>query len=102
MIADLGAHLRACRKGAHLSLAKLANRVGVSFGYLASVERNESAPDVALLWLLAHELGLGAGEFLAMCSWLDQGGGEIRLNLRLLKPDNRGRVIITLAHGLEE
>ena len=97
-LVDLGASLRASRKAMPgLSLAQLAKRVDVSFGYLAAVERGESTPDVALLWRLCLELELGSQQFLAMCSWLDQGGGELRLNLRLLPADAKGRVVAVLA-----
>jgi transcriptional regulator with XRE-family HTH domain len=54
----LGAHLRAQREAAGISLRELARRLDVTPSLLSQVERGLAQPSVATLWAVVSELGL--------------------------------------------
>ncbi len=56
--AALGAHLRAAREAAGISLRELARRLDVTPSLLSQVERGLAQPSVATLWAVVAELGL--------------------------------------------
>jgi transcriptional regulator with XRE-family HTH domain len=56
--AELGAHLRAAREAAGISLRELARRLDVTPSLLSQVERGLAQPSVATLWAVVSELGL--------------------------------------------
>lgn len=58
----IGHKLRTARLGADLTLAEVANRAGVSEGFLSKLERGEAAASIANLIQLADVLGLGLAE----------------------------------------
>ena len=55
---SLGAHLRAQREAAGISLRELARRLDVTPSLLSQVERGLAQPSVATLWAVVSELGL--------------------------------------------
>jgi len=54
----LGAHIRAQREAAGISLRELARRLDVTPSLLSQVERGLAQPSVATLWAVVSELGL--------------------------------------------
>jgi transcriptional regulator with XRE-family HTH domain len=63
--ADLGARLRARRKALGLTLRAVAERAGLSAGFISQIERGIAAPSLSSLASVARVLGADPGEFLA-------------------------------------
>lgn len=61
----VGARLLAQRQAQGLSLDGLSRRAGVSKSMLSQIERNQANPTVAVVWRLAHALGVPVAELLA-------------------------------------
>lgn len=59
---DIGRRLRSARLGAGLTLADVANRAGVSEGFLSKLERGHSNASIANLLQLTDVVGLGLDE----------------------------------------
>lgn len=55
--AKIGLNLKALREEAGVSIGDLAQRAGVSKGYLSDMENGNADPTLRELELLAHELG---------------------------------------------
>lgn len=53
----IGHRIRSLRRGLEMSLQQLADRAGISPGYLSEVERGSSAPSGEKLGRIANELG---------------------------------------------
>src|SRR5471032_572511 len=62
---DIGHRLRAARTGAGLTLADVAQRAGVSQGFLSKLERGQATASIANLIQLTDVLGLGLHELFA-------------------------------------
>ncbi len=60
----LGKHVAKQRKGQHLSLEELASRCGVSKAMLSQVETGKVNPTVAVVWKIAHGLGVSVQSLL--------------------------------------
>ncbi|MFT8467256.1 helix-turn-helix domain-containing protein [Acetobacter syzygii] len=60
---SMGARLRARRKSMGLSLKDVAERAGVSVGYLSQIERDISSPSVKDLMEISRSLGTSASSF---------------------------------------
>lgn len=56
------------RQARSLSLEELSRRAGVSKSMLSQIERNQANPTVAVVWRLAHALGVGIGDLLGRAS----------------------------------
>lgn len=52
-----GANIRSMRKEKKLTLRGIAESAGLSFSYIAEIERGEASPSIAILEKLAHALG---------------------------------------------
>jgi transcriptional regulator with XRE-family HTH domain len=63
-LAKFGAELRRHREEAGLTLAALAERSGLSVGYISLIERGERDPSISTVTALAKALGISPGEFL--------------------------------------
>ncbi|MGP4021390.1 helix-turn-helix domain-containing protein [Saccharopolyspora sp. 5N708] len=73
----VGERLRELRKARRMTLLSVAQRAGISEGYLSQVERGVANPSIATLREIAGALGLRVGDLFA-----DEGGGKARV-LRL-------------------
>ena len=62
---NIGPLLRARRKELNLTLADVAERVGVAKGFLSDVERDKSSPSVASLVQICNVLNLPIGDLFA-------------------------------------
>ncbi len=60
----VGEALAALRAKRALSLDELSRRAGVSKSMLSQIERNQANPTVAVVWRLAHALGVEISELL--------------------------------------
>ncbi len=60
----VGARLAALRNERQLSLDELSRRAGVSKSMLSQIERAQANPTVAVVWRMAHALGVPIGELL--------------------------------------
>ncbi|SDC43417.1 transcriptional regulator, XRE family with cupin sensor [Geodermatophilus telluris] len=58
----VGARLRAARQAAGLTLAAVADRAGLTKGFLSRLERDEVSPSVASLVAVCSVLGIGVGQ----------------------------------------
>ncbi len=58
----MGARLRAARQAAGLTLAVVAERAGLTKGFLSRLERDEVSPSVASLVSVCGVLGIGVGQ----------------------------------------
>jgi len=65
-VAGLGGRVRAARRDKHLTLAALAERAGVSKGYLSTIENGKSEPTASIIARLSEALGVS-------CDWLILG-----------------------------
>lgn len=61
----VGDTLAALREQRALSLDELSRRAGVSKSMLSQIERSQANPTVAVVWRLAHALGVPLAELLA-------------------------------------
>lgn len=61
---QVGEALAALRAKRALSLDELSRRAGVSKSMLSQIERNQANPTVAVVWRLAHALGVEISELL--------------------------------------
>lgn len=62
---ELGRRVRALRKELGLSQMALAERVGLHFTFVSTVERGERNLSLASLLAIAHGLGVDLGELVA-------------------------------------
>lgn len=83
-----GAEIRALRKARQLGLTALAERTGLSVGYLSQIERNLATPSVKALTAIAAALGVTVG-------WFFSGGHAGPQDERgvIVRRDNRRRMI---------
>lgn len=61
----LGGLIRKCRRQLDLTLQELAERSGLSVGYLSQVERDKATPSLGALSQIAGALGLGLDAFIS-------------------------------------
>ena len=61
---DVGAKIRAFRKGRGISLVELAKQTGIAPSNLSSIELNKSSPTLGTLLKIAQAFGMRLGEFL--------------------------------------
>lgn len=61
---ELGAKIRARRGDRGFTLAELADRTGLSIGFLSQVERDITAPSLSSLAIIAEALGASMHEFI--------------------------------------
>ena len=61
---NVGAKIRAFRKGKGLSLVELSRRTGIAPSNLSSIELNKSSPTLGTLLKIAHAFGMRLGEWL--------------------------------------
>lgn len=68
--------LRRYRDKADLSMHQLADRVGISKGFYASMESGKKWPNIDMLIRIAHALNVRPGELLdaLMAEWEKAGG----------------------------
>src|ERR1700694_3951055 len=59
----VGAQIRAIRSQRHLTLAALAQQVGITRSALSQIERNQANPTLGTLKNIASALGMTIGEF---------------------------------------
>jgi transcriptional regulator with XRE-family HTH domain len=83
-----GTQVRGLRKVRGLSLTTLAEKTGLSVGYLSQVERNISTPSVKALTIIAQALGVTVG-------WFFHGGeaGPKEEKDTIVRRGNRRRII---------
>lgn len=62
---DVGSRLREARQARRLTLRKVAERAGITEGYLSQIERGRSQASVATLRSVAESLGLHIGDLFA-------------------------------------
>lgn len=82
-----GNEVRALRKVREMSLVTLAERCGLSVGYLSQIERNLSTPSVKALSVIAQSLGVTV-------SWFFSGGAAGPSNEKgvVVRSSNRRRL----------
>jgi transcriptional regulator with XRE-family HTH domain len=73
----VGARLAALRSHQQLSLDELSRRAGVSKSMLSQIERAQANPTVAVVWRLAHALGVPINELLGGTAAQDAKGIEL-------------------------
>lgn len=61
---NVGAKIRAFRKGKGLSLVELSKRTGIAPSNLSSIELNKSSPTLSTLLKIGHAFGMRLGEWL--------------------------------------
>ncbi len=61
----LGVHLRERRKALNLTLKEVADRAGLSVGFISQIERSITTPSLSSLVSVSRVLGLHVSEFLA-------------------------------------
>lgn len=61
---NVGAKIRAFRKGRDISLVELAKRTGIAPSNLSSIELNKSSPTLGTLLKISLAFGMRLGEFL--------------------------------------
>jgi transcriptional regulator with XRE-family HTH domain len=66
--AGFGGVLRAARLARGWSYRVAADRIGISFGFLAELERGNRCPSESVAWLLVDRLGLSGGAAAAVCA----------------------------------
>jgi transcriptional regulator with XRE-family HTH domain len=62
---DIGKNIRERREQIGLTQAELAERIDVSRGLIARIERNDSVPSLCVLFGISEQLGCEAAELLA-------------------------------------
>ena len=62
---ELGTHLRRLRQAQSLTLAQLADQVGVTASALSQIERGSSEPTLGTLWRLGRALNASLFDFFA-------------------------------------
>jgi transcriptional regulator with XRE-family HTH domain len=85
--AEIGERLRRLRAERHLSLAKVAEKAGVSVATLSRVETNKQNMDVSMLITLAGILGVPASEILDDSTSDDDRAALTRRLARLSRAD---------------
>lgn len=60
---QIGDKIRELRKAQHLTLAQLAERTGLSVGFLSQIELGKNSASVETLYRLARALGVEPGDF---------------------------------------
>lgn len=98
----VGAQIRAIRTQRHLTLAALAEQVGITRSALSQIERNQANPTLGTLKNIASALGMTIGQFFpspsAPVRVVVRAGERKRLSPRrgityeLLTPDLGGRI----------
>jgi len=78
----LGARIRSFRRAKHLTLSQLAERVGVTEGFLSQVERGLASPSIGTLRRIAAGLGQSIGS-------LFQAEDEGRLGVLVRRGERR-------------
>jgi transcriptional regulator with XRE-family HTH domain len=95
--AEIGAQIRELRRVKELTLQQMADRVGVSVGYLSQIERNRSKLPVATLKSISDVLGVHM-------NWFFQGAGNGPAEERdvIVRAGNRRRMSFTGLGIVEE
>ena len=62
---DIGRNIRERREQIGLTQAELAERIDVSRGLIARIERNDSVPSLCVLFGISEQLGCEPAELLA-------------------------------------
>jgi transcriptional regulator with XRE-family HTH domain len=103
----IGVQIRARRTDRHLTLALLANEVGITRSALSQIERNQANPTLGTLKAIASALGITIGQLFpaspAAGRLVTRGHERKRLSPRrgityeLLTPDLGGRIEFILA-----
>ena len=75
----LGRRLAAARAATPYTQRSLADRVGVSHGYVAAIERGERRPDPSILRPLARALEIDYQELAALAGYTDAERGEVAI-----------------------
>jgi len=97
----LGLRLRSAREARRLTLEAVAERAGLTKGYVSKIERNQASPSVAVLIKLCQSLGLSVGQLFEPNPGQDLirvahrekiNFGGIGLEEYLLTPTHEGRV----------
>lgn len=91
---DLSQRLRQARRAQELTLATLAERAGLSIGFISQVERGLTTPSMRSLRLLAGALGLRVEELFSHPT-----GGDAREERHVVRRDRR-RVLNLEAIGM--
>ncbi|KXP00578.1 XRE family transcriptional regulator [Tsukamurella pseudospumae] len=103
---QVGGALKAARRSRRLTLADIAERVGVTKGYLSKVERGLAAPSMAVLVRLCEVLevpvgslfdGGGAGSVVRADAYPQVSFGGTGLSEYLLTPSAEQRVQVLLS-----
>jgi len=74
---DLGEFIREQRKGAQLSIRKLASQAGVSNPYLSQIERGLRKPSAEILQSLARALRISAETLYVKAGMLDERDDDL-------------------------
>jgi transcriptional regulator with XRE-family HTH domain len=95
--AEIGEQIRELRKVKGLTLQQMADRIGVSVGYLSQIERNRSKLPVATLKSISDVLGVHM-------NWFFQGAGKGPAEERdvIVRAGNRRRMSFTGLGIVEE
>jgi transcriptional regulator with XRE-family HTH domain len=88
---ELGARLRELRKDAGLTLAQLADRVGMSTSNVSKYENGRIVPSVAVVARLADALRVGADVRAALVDQATSAHSELHAYRALLRPSFRRR-----------
>ncbi len=78
---EIGGKIKELRLAAGLTLRKLAQRAGISQGYLSKIENSPNAPPVSTLLMLARSLGVSISDLF--------GEKESRKPLSLVRREER-------------
>lgn len=79
---ELGSFIRDQRKGAQLSLRKLASMAGVSNPYLSQIERGLRKPSAEILQAIAKALRISAETLYVKAGILDERGEDLASRIR--------------------
>lgn len=79
---ELGSFIRDQRKGAQLSLRKLASMAGVSNPYLSQIERGLRKPSAEILQAIAKALRISAETLYVKAGILDERGEDLASHIR--------------------
>lgn len=61
---EVGKRIKACRLKKKITLARLAEKAGLTKGYLSKIENTRKAPPVSTLIILARVLGINVSDIL--------------------------------------
>lgn len=78
----IGARIREFRQARHITLRELADRAGISPGFLSQLERGQTNPSIGTLRRLAEELGIALPDL-----FTDLQASDVRILRKQARPE---------------